>query len=113
MATRPDSTPKDTAPTDTKRQDTRHPDTTGSDTGGAETPRPPRRTLAAGVFTGAAIGAALGIIAAFALDLTLGAVEIAGPLGRQAFVYLGFEAAFAGAVLGGVFAGLMRLRTTR
>lgn len=105
MATRPDTT----------HTDTKSPDTTGSKTTGpeAETPKPPRRTLAAGVFTGAAIGAALGIVAAFALDLTLGAVEISGPLGRQAFVYLGFEAAFAGAVLGGVFAGLMRLRKAR
>jgi hypothetical protein len=100
MATRPDTTHTET----TRRK------ATGP---GPETPKPSRRTLAAGIFTGAAIGAGLGIIAAFALVLTLGAVEIAGPLGRQAFIYLGFEAGFAGAVLGGAFAGLMRLRKAR
>lgn len=74
---------------------------------------PPRRTLAGGIAVGAALGALIGIVAAFVLVFALSAVEIAGPLGRQAFLYLGFEAGFAGAVLGGAFAGLMRLRNTR
>ncbi|MGX6646440.1 hypothetical protein ACWCOP_00685 [Maricaulaceae bacterium MS644] len=90
--------------------DTTAPDTTGP---GAETPKPPRRTLAAGIFTGAAIGAAVGITAAFTLVLALGAVDMAGPLGRQAFIYLVFEAGFAGAILGGAFTGLMRLGNRR
>ncbi|MEQ8403844.1 MAG: hypothetical protein RKE49_02020 [Oceanicaulis sp.] len=78
-----------------------------------EKANPPRRTLAAGIATGAAVGAGIGIVAAFILVYLLGAVQITEPLGLQAFLYLGFEAGFAGAVLGGAFAGLMRLRNTK
>ena len=78
-----------------------------------EKARPPRRTLAAGIATGAAIGALIGIVAAFILVGVLGAVEPAGELAIHAYLSLAFEAGFAGAVLGGAFAGLMRLRNTK
>ncbi|MFP4518975.1 MAG: hypothetical protein ACLFQ5_05925 [Oceanicaulis sp.] len=78
-----------------------------------EKANPPRRTLAAGIATGAAIGAGIGIVAAFILVGVLGAVEFAEPLAIRAYLFLGFEAGFAGAVLGGAFAGLMRLRNTK
>lgn len=76
----------------------------------AEHETPPRRTLAMGIATGAAVGAGIAVAAAFALVFALSAVDMAGPPGRQAYVYLGLEAGFAGAVLGSAFAGLMRLR---
>lgn len=78
-----------------------------------EKANPPRRTLAAGIATGAAIGVLIAVVAAFILVFALSAVRLTEPLGMQAFLYLGFEAGFAGAVLGGAFAGLMRLRNTK
>ncbi|PWE18284.1 hypothetical protein DDZ18_01360 [Marinicauda salina] len=77
------------------------------------TKAPPRRSLAAGVVIGAAIGAAIGFAGALVLVLALGAVGVTERLGVQALIYLGGEAAFAGAILGGIVAGLMRLRNTR
>jgi len=74
---------------------------------------PPRRTLAAGIATGAAIGALVGVIAAFILVGVLGAVRPTEELAIHAYLYLAFEGGFAGAVLGGAFAGLLRLRNTR
>jgi len=74
---------------------------------------PPRRTLAAGIALGAAIGVGIAIIAAFTLVYLLSAVKVTEPLGMQAFLYLGFEAGFAGAVVGGAIAGLSRLRNTK
>ncbi|MEQ8432978.1 MAG: hypothetical protein RIA71_01945 [Oceanicaulis sp.] len=78
-----------------------------------EKANPPRRTLAAGIFTGAGVGALIGIIAAFILVTVLGAVQFTEELAFHAYIYLAFEAGFAGAVLGGAFAGLMRLRNTK
>lgn len=87
------------------------PDTAQSQT--RETGNPPRRTLAAGIATGAAIGVAVALVAAFTLVYLLGAVQITEPLGARAFLFLGFEASLAGAIVGGTFAGLKRLRNTR
>ncbi|MGJ3231698.1 MAG: hypothetical protein ACFE0P_07865 [Oceanicaulis sp.] len=78
-----------------------------------EKANPPRRTLAAGIATGAGIGALIGIIAAFILVSVLGAVQLTEELAFHAYLYLAFEAGFAGAVLGGAFAGLTRLRNTK
>ncbi|MFW6413611.1 MAG: hypothetical protein ACOC0V_05690 [Oceanicaulis sp.] len=78
-----------------------------------DTPKPPRRHLAAGIALGAALGALIGVIVAFVMVYALGAVELDEELAAHAFLYFAFEAGFLGAILGGVFAGLSRLRNTR
>lgn len=73
----------------------------------------PRRTLWHGIVKGSLIGAVLGLLAAAILVLSLGAVRPTEQLAVEAFLYLGFEAGLAGAVIGGLLAGLSRLRNTR
>lgn len=75
-------------------------------------PAPPRRTLAAGIAVGAITGAVIGFIAALTLVFVLSAVQITGPLAIKAMLFLGFEAAFGGAILGGALAALKRKRNT-
>lgn len=77
------------------------------------TAKRPRRTLSRGIIVGSVAGAVIGLLAAAILVLTLGAVRPTEALGVQAFLYIGFEAGFAGAILGGLLAGLNRLRNTR
>ena len=75
-------------------------------------PAPPRRTLASGLAVGAIIGALAGIGAASILVFVLSAVQLAGPLALKAMIFLGFEAGFAGAVVGGAIAALVRKKNT-
>lgn len=83
-----------------------------SRTSTADTGRPPRRTLSRAIAAGGASGAAVGVGVAAILVFVLGAVEYTGPLGMRALLFLGFEAGFAGAIIGGVLAGLSGLRNT-
>jgi fructose-specific phosphotransferase system IIC component len=73
----------------------------------------PRRTLSRGIIKGSLIGAVIGLVAAAVLVFSLGAVRPTEQLAVEAFLYLGFEAGFAGAIIGGLLAGLSRLRNTR
>lgn len=73
----------------------------------------PRRTLARGIIKGGLIGAAVGLAGAALIILGLGAVRPAEPFALEAFLYLGLEAGLAGAIIGGLLAGLSRLRNTR
>jgi hypothetical protein len=77
-----------------------------------DAPAPPRRTLAAGIAIGALTGAIIGVIAALTLVFVLSAVQITEPLAIKAMLFLGFEAAFGGAVVGGAIAALKRKRNT-
>lgn len=77
-----------------------------------DAPAPPRRTFAAGIFVGAITGALIGLGAANILVFVLSAVQLAGPLALKAMLFLGFEAAFAGAIVGGAIAALVRKRNT-
>lgn len=76
-------------------------------------PKRPRRTLARGIIKGGLIGAAAGLAGAAILVLGIGAVRPAEPLAMEALLYLGLEAGLAGAIIGGLLAGLSRLRNTR
>jgi len=78
-----------------------------------DAPAPPRRTLAAGIAVGAIIGALVGIGAASILVFVLSAVQLSEPLAFKALLFLGFEAAFAGAIVGGAIAALVRKKNTR
>lgn len=73
----------------------------------------PRRTLARGIIKGGLIGAAIGLAGAIAIILGLGAVRPTEQFAWEAFVYLGLEAGLAGTIIGGLLAGLSRLRNTR
>ncbi|WP_394693000.1 hypothetical protein [Hyphobacterium sp.] len=73
----------------------------------------PRRTLARGILKGRLIGGALGLMAAMIIILGLVAVQPTDALALEALLYLGLEAGLAGAILGGLIAGLSRLRNTR
>jgi hypothetical protein len=77
-----------------------------------DAPAPPRRTLAAGIAIGALTGAVIGVIAALTLVFVLSAVQITEPMAIKAMLFLGFEAAFGGAVVGGAIAALKRKRNT-
>ena len=77
-----------------------------------DAPAPPRRTLAAGIAVGAITGALVGLGAAAILVFVLSAVQLAGPLALKTMMFLGFEAAFAGAIVGGAIAALVRKKNT-
>ena len=77
-----------------------------------DAPAPPRRTLAAGIAVGAIIGALIGIGAASILVFVLSAVQLTEPLAFKALLFLAFEAGFAGAIVGGAIAALVRKKNT-
>ena len=73
----------------------------------------PSRRLVAGITLGAGIGLIVGVLAALILVFALGAVRFGGELAWHAYLYLGFEGGFLGAVLGGTIVGMRRLYAAR
>lgn len=69
-----------------------------------------RMALWRAILVGGAIGAVIGAVAAVLLDLILGPVSITGRLGARAILFLAFEAAFAGAIVGSLVSAMAELK---
>lgn len=69
-----------------------------------------RMALWRAIVIGGVAGAVIGAVVAVLLDLILGPVSITGRLGSRAILFLAFEAAFAGAIVGSLVSAMAELR---